>query len=37
MLLGEDIAAMTDEQLADAAVHTTLFARVSPADKTRII
>ena len=28
---------MTDEQLADAAVHTTLFARVSPADKTRII
>jgi len=37
VLLGEGIAAMTDEQLADAAVVTTLFARVSPADKTRII
>ncbi len=28
---------MTDEQLADAAIKTTLFARVSPAHKQRII
>jgi Mg2+-importing ATPase len=37
VLLGGDIEAMTDDQLADAAIKTTLFARVSPAHKQRII
>lgn len=36
-LLGSEVEAMSDEQLADAAVKTTLFARVSPAHKQRII
>jgi Mg2+-importing ATPase len=36
-LLGEQIEAMTDEALAAAAERTTLFARVSPAHKHRII
>ena len=36
-LLGVQIEAMTDEALADAAERTTLFARVSPAHKQRII
>ena len=36
-LLGTEIENMTDEQLADAAETTTLFARVSPAHKQRII
>jgi Mg2+-importing ATPase len=36
-LLGAQIEEMTDEQLADAAEHTTLFARASPAHKQRII
>ena len=36
-LLGVQIEEMNDEQLADAAEHTTLFARVSPAHKQRII
>ncbi len=37
VLLGSDVEAMSDDQLADAAVRTTLFARVSPAHKQRII
>jgi Mg2+-importing ATPase len=37
VLLGDDVEKMTDEQLADAAERTTLFARVSPAHKRRII
>ena len=37
VLLGGDVEKMTDEQLADAAEKTTLFARVSPAHKQRII
>jgi P-type Mg2+ transporter len=37
VLLGGDVEAMSDEQLADAAEKTTLFARVSPAHKRRII
>lgn len=37
VLLGSDVEAMTDEQLADAALTTTLFARVSPGHKQRII
>ena len=36
-LLGVQIEEMADEELADAAERTTLFARVSPADKQRII
>lgn len=37
VLLGSDVEAMNDDQLADAALKTTLFARVSPAHKQRII
>lgn len=37
VLLGSDVEAMSDEQLAEAVVTTTLFARVSPAHKQRII
>jgi P-type Mg2+ transporter len=36
-LLGVQIETMTDEELTDAAERTTLFARVSPAHKQRII
>lgn len=37
VLLGSDVEAMNDGQLADAALRTTLFARVSPGHKQRII
>jgi Mg2+-importing ATPase len=37
VLLGSDVEAMSDDQLAEAASKTTLFARVSPAHKQRII
>jgi Mg2+-importing ATPase len=37
VLLGEQVEKMSDEQLAEAAERTTLFARVSPAHKQRII
>ncbi len=37
VLLGVDVEQMSDEQLADAAERTALFARVSPAHKQRII
>jgi Mg2+-importing ATPase len=37
MLLGSQVEALTDEALAEAAEKTTLFARVSPAHKQRII
>jgi Mg2+-importing ATPase len=37
MLVGSDIEALSDEELAEAAERTTLFARLSPADKQRII
>ena len=37
VLLGSEVEAMTDDQLADAALKTTLFARVSPGHKRRII
>src|SRR6185369_1273083 len=37
VLLGSDVEKLTDDQLADAVVKTTLFARVSPAHKRRII
>jgi Mg2+-importing ATPase len=36
-LLGSQIEEMTDEQLADAAEPTALFARASPAHKQRIV
>jgi len=37
VLLGNEIDSLSDDQLADAAWQTTLFARVSPAHKQRII
>ena len=37
VLLGQDLESMSDDQLADAVKQTTLFARVSPAHKQRII
>jgi P-type Mg2+ transporter len=37
MLVGGDIEKMSDAELADAAVKTTLFARLSPAHKQRVI
>ncbi len=37
MLLGSQIETMSDAQLADEAEKTTLFARLSPAHKQRII
>jgi Mg2+-importing ATPase len=37
MLLGKDVEALDDEKLAAAAEATTLFARVSPVHKMRII
>ncbi len=36
-ILGDAVEKMTDEALADAAEKTTLFARVSPAHKQRIV
>jgi len=37
MLLGGQVEAMSDEELADAAEDATLFARLSPAHKQRVI
>jgi Mg2+-importing ATPase len=37
MLLGGDVEKMSDAELADAAEKTTLFARLSPAHKHRVI
>jgi Mg2+-importing ATPase len=37
VLLGDDVEKMTDGELAEAAERTTLFARVSPAHKQRVI
>jgi P-type Mg2+ transporter len=37
MLLGEDVEKMPDAELADAAEKATLFARLSPAHKERVI
>jgi Mg2+-importing ATPase len=37
MLLGDDVDAMNDPALAHVAEQTTVFARVSPAQKNRII
>jgi len=37
MLLGSDVEKMSDAELGDAAEKTTLFARLSPAHKQRVI
>jgi Mg2+-importing ATPase len=37
VLLGGQVEAMSDSELADAAERTTLFVRLSPADKQRVI
>jgi Mg2+-importing ATPase len=37
MLLGADVEKLSDTELADAAEKTTLFARLSPAHKERVI
>ena len=37
LLLGSDIAQMTDQQLAQAAKNTHVFAKLSPEQKTRIV
>jgi Mg2+-importing ATPase len=37
MLLGGDVEKMSDSELAEAAQKTTLFARLSPAHKDRVI
>ena len=37
MLLGADVEKMSDPELAEAAVKTTLLARLSPAHKERVI
>jgi Mg2+-importing ATPase len=37
MLLGADVEKMSDTELGEAAVQTTLFARLSPAHKERVI
>ena len=37
MLLGADVEKMSDAELAEAAEKATLFARLSPADKERVI
>jgi Mg2+-importing ATPase len=37
MLLGAEVEKMSDSELADAAEQTTLFARLSPAHKQRVI
>ena len=37
MLLGADVEKMSDPELAEAALKTTLFARLSPAHKERVV
>jgi Mg2+-importing ATPase len=37
MVLGADVEKMSDAELGEAAVRTTLFARLSPAHKERVI
>ena len=37
MLLGGDVEKMSDAELAEAAEKATLFARLSPAHKERVI
>ncbi len=37
VLLGSEVAQMSDQELAEAAEKTTVFARLSPADKQRVV
>ncbi len=37
LLLGGDVSKMPDQELAEAAEKTTVFARLSPADKQRVV
>lgn len=37
LLLGSEVAQMSDQDLTEAAEKTTVFARLSPADKQRIV
>ncbi len=37
MLLGSEVSQMSDQDLAETAERTTVFARLSPADKQRIV
>ncbi len=37
VLLGSDLANLDDEQLADVAEHTTVFAKLSPDEKVRVV
>ena len=37
ILLGREVEAMSDEQLANQAEHTTIFAKMSPSQKSRVI
>ena len=36
-MLGKDVEALPDAQLAEAAEHTTIFAKMSPLQKSRVI
>lgn len=36
-MLGKDVEALSDAQLAEAAEHTTIFAKMSPLQKSRVI
>jgi Mg2+-importing ATPase len=36
-MLGKDVEALSDTQLADAAEHATIFAKMSPLQKSRVI
>jgi Mg2+-importing ATPase len=36
-MLGKDVEALSDTQLAEAAEHTTIFAKMSPLQKSRVI
>jgi Mg2+-importing ATPase len=36
-MLGKDVEALSDSQLAEAAEHTTIFAKMSPLQKSRVV
>jgi Mg2+-importing ATPase len=36
-MLGKDVESLSDSQLAEAAEHTTIFAKMSPLQKSRVI
>lgn len=37
MLLGSDLDSLSDEELAEKAVHITVFAKLSPSQKARVV